>query len=60
MRGDQTAVPGKGSVTDDKSGLGWGSQSDTGQRANGLGLRFGNSMVTSKPLQQSGNKGPHL
>lgn len=45
-------------MTDDKAGLGWRvTVSDTGQRSNGIGLSFDNSLVTSKPLEQSGHKG---
>lgn len=31
--------------------------SDTGQRSNGIGLGFDNSLATSKPLEQSVHKG---
>lgn len=34
--------------------------SDTGERSNGVRLRFDNSLVTSKPWEQSGNKGLDL
>lgn len=45
-------------MTSDKAALEWGvAVSDTGQRPNGIGFGFDNSLVTSKPLQQSGHKG---